>query len=103
MPKPFVKNDPRINKTGRPKGKPNRSTVELRAMVQNFIDDNMEALQADFDALEPKDRLNFMERLLKHVLPAPLNELERLTPDQLDDLYDRLKQDMETNIRRNTA
>ena len=79
------------NPNGRPKGKPNRTTDELRAMVQNFIDANLQTLQADFDLLEPKDRLNFIDRLLKHVLPAPLQELERLTDEQLDELINRLK------------
>ncbi len=89
--KPFTSTDDRINKTGRPKGKPNRTTDELRAMVQNFIDANIETLQADFDQLEAKDRLTFIDRLLKHVLPAPLQELERLTDEQLDELIERLK------------
>ncbi len=80
------------NPNGRPKGKPNRTTDELRAMVQNFVDNNLQTLQADFDLLEPKDRLNFIDRLLKHVLPAPLQELERLTDEQLDELINRLKQ-----------
>ncbi len=60
-------------------------------MVQNFIDTNIETLQADFDQLEAKDRLTFIEHLLKHVLPAPLQDLERLTDEQLDELIERLK------------
>jgi hypothetical protein len=81
-----------IPKTGgRKQGTANRSTDELRNLLQSFIDDNMETLQADFDKLEPKDRLNFIERLFKHVLPAPLHELERLTDEQLDELITRLK------------
>lgn len=87
MPKKGTVNNP----NGRPKGTPNKSTDELRTLLQNFIDDNMETLQADFDKLEPKDRLNYIERLLKHVLPAPLQELERLTDEQLDELITRLK------------
>ena len=87
MPKKGTINNP----NGRPKGKPNRTTDELRAVLQNFIDNNMESLQADYDALEPKDRLNFIERLLKHILPAPLPELERLTDEQLDLLIRKLK------------
>jgi len=87
MPKKGTVNNPK----GRPKGTPNKSTDELRTLLQNFIDDNMETLQADFDKLEPKDRLNFIDRLLKHVLPAPLQELERLTDEQLDELITRLK------------
>jgi len=87
MPKKGTVNNP----NGRPKGTPNKSTDELRTLLQNFIDDNMETLQADFDKLEPKDRLNFIDRLLKHVMPAPLQELERLTDEQLDELITRLK------------
>lgn len=79
------------NPNGRPKGKPNRSTDELRSLLQSFIDANIETMQADYDSLEPKDRLNFIERLLKHVLPAPLQELEKLTDEQLDTLIYKLK------------
>ena len=81
-----------IPKTGgRKAGTANRSTDELRTLLQSFIDTNMETLQADYDSLESKDRLNFIERLLKHVLPSPIPELERLTDQQLDELINRLK------------
>lgn len=79
------------NPKGRPKGTPNKTSDEIRNLIQDFIDKNMETLQADYEALEPKDRLNFIERLFKHVLPAPLQELERLTDEQLDELINRLK------------
>lgn len=82
-----------IPKTGgRKKGTPNRSTDELRNLLQSFIDTNMKTLQADYNKLEPKDRLNFINSLLRHVLPAPLQELERLTDEQLDELINRLKE-----------
>jgi len=89
--KPFTKGDERINKGGRPAGKSNKSTDELRSLLQSFIDANIETMQADYESLEPKDRLNFIERLLKHVLPAPLKELDRLTDEQLDELINKLK------------
>lgn len=79
------------NPDGRPKGKPNRTNEQIRELVLNFIDKNIDKLQTDFEALEPKERLNFIERLFKHVLPAPLHELERLTDVQLDELITRLK------------
>ncbi|MFH1118213.1 MAG: hypothetical protein V1775_00210 [Bacteroidota bacterium] len=61
-------------------------------MLTEFIDKNFETLQRDFEAMaDPKDRLNFFERLLKHVLPAPLQELEKLTDEQLDLLIQKLK------------
>ncbi len=79
------------NPHGRPKGTPNRTTEQIREAVRLFIDDNLQSLQDDFDQLEPKDRLAFFERLLKHVMPTPLNDLERLSDDQLDQLIQRLK------------
>lgn len=79
------------NPKGRPKGKPNRTTDEIRTMLQDFISDNMETLQEDFDQLKPNERLTFIERMLKHVMPAPLQELERLTDEQLNEIINRLK------------
>jgi len=79
------------NPNGRPKGKPNRSTEELRKVLHNFIDTNIEMLQADFDSLEPKDRLNYLEKLLAHVLPKPITSLEQLSESDIDLLIERLK------------
>lgn len=91
MAQQFVKNDSRINRTGRKKGVQNKTTNELRLLVQDFVESNWQTLQASFDALEDKDKLNFMDKLLRHVLPAPLTELERLTDSQLDELITKLK------------
>lgn len=87
----FKKNDPNINKAGRPKGSPNRSTDELREIIQKFISENLERLQEDFDKLKPSERLNFIEKLLKHVLPAPLTDFDKLTDEQLNDIINELK------------
>jgi hypothetical protein len=79
------------NRNGRPKGKPNKNTEELRALFQSFIEVNIETLQDDFDKLEAKDRLAFIEKMARLVMPAPMNELQRLTDEQLDSLIKRLK------------
>ena len=94
----FTKNDKRINRTGRKAGTPNKSTNELRLLVQDFIEHNWHTLQKSFDKLEDKDKLNFIEKLLKHTLPAPLTELERLTDEQLDALIHKLKQQQYEHI-----
>jgi hypothetical protein len=91
MANPFTKNDPRINRKGRPKGSPNKSVEEVRNLVQQFVENNLETLQADFEQLEPKDRLMFIEKLLKHVLPNPIVSLEQLSESDLDILLDKLK------------
>ena len=81
------------NPNGRPKGVPNKTTDELRSVIQSFIEVNIDQMQTDFDGLEPSQRLNFLERMLRHVLPAPLYELQRLSDGQLDELINRLKDD----------
>lgn len=88
---PFKPNDKRINRAGRKKGVPNKSTEELRKMLHEFVSANIETLQADFDLLEPKDRLAFVERLLKHILPAPITSLSQLSEEDLDLLLEKLK------------
>jgi hypothetical protein len=79
------------NPEGRKKGVANKSTEEIRSMLQLFIESNIETLQSCFDSLEPNQKLTFFNALLKHILPAPLHELEKLTDDQLDQLITKLK------------
>lgn len=90
--KGFSKGDPRINREGRKKGVPNKSTEELRATLQTFIEGNIERIQADFDALEPHQRLTMLERFLKHVLPPMITDLSQLSERDLDLLLERLKE-----------
>jgi len=54
---------------GRRKGTPNKSTVEMRDFVSKFVSANLTTLQTDFDQLEPKERLQFLEKLLGYTLP----------------------------------
>lgn len=79
------------NRAGRPRGTKNRTCEEIRGLLHQFIEANIETLQADFDKLEAKDRLVFIDRLLKHVIPAPQDELMRLSDEDLDRLIERLK------------
>ncbi len=88
----FARGDKNINRSGRPRGRPNKSTEEIRRMIQLFIEKNFERLQEDFDGLDtPKERLYFLEKMLAHTLPRPLHELERLTDSQLDEIIKKLK------------
>lgn len=55
---------------GRRKGVPNKATIELRQWISNFIDDNREQIQKDWQKLKPKDRIILFEKLLKYRLPT---------------------------------
>lgn len=81
------------NLNGRPKGKPNKITTSLKQIVKDFLDNNAKSLQQDFEALEPKDRLQFYEKLLKYAIPTQTaNEinLNTLSDETLDIIMDKI-------------
>ena len=66
---PRKKNDGRGRLGGREKGTPNKVTADLRECIKLLIDDNWEQVQQDIKELEPKDRLAFLEKMLRYVVP----------------------------------
>ena len=86
------------NIAGRPKGTPNKITADLRSRISDFLNDNWERLQNDFDKIDPKDRLNFYEKLLQYGVPklqsmelTNVLNIEKLTDKELDILIERIK------------
>ena len=62
---------PGAKKTGgRKKGTQNKVTTDLRASVKSFLDSNWPQVQAEFDQMEAKDKLAFIEKLMKYALPS---------------------------------
>ena len=57
------------NLQGRPKGKPNKSTTEMRNLFNELLSSNLDNIQADLDKLEPKDRITVLLKLSEFVLP----------------------------------
>ena len=57
------------NPNGRPKGSQNRITKELKGGIMSFLENNWHGVQADFDQLEPRDKLTFILKLLEYALP----------------------------------
>jgi hypothetical protein len=59
-----------LNKNGRPKGTPNRTTTEIREAYQQLISGNIEQLNEDLTALEPFQRLKIVIEMSKYILPT---------------------------------
>ena len=72
----------RAGKLSTRKGVPNRTTQQVRKAFQLLIDDNIEQMQSDLDALTPRDRLRFIIDLSKFILP-------QLQAVSIDDLRDK--------------
>ncbi len=96
----FVKG--KVKTGGRNANTPNKITSELRIRINNFLSDRWDSIEADFDKLQPKDKLIFYEKLLQFALPRleniGLHEIgfENLTNEQLDKLISKLKNDYES-------
>jgi hypothetical protein len=69
----------RAGKLSSRKGVPNRTTQQVRKAFQLLIDDNLEQMQSDLDALTPRDRLRFIIDLSKFILP----QLQAVSIDDL--------------------
>ncbi len=61
------------NPFGRPRGKPNRITADLREFLKQLMYDNLDQFREDFRQLDPKDRLIIMEKFLSFILPKLSN------------------------------
>lgn len=62
------------NPNGRPKGKPNKSTQTMKDWIVEFLSNNREVIESDFDCLDPKERLAFVAKLLPYVIPKMENQ-----------------------------
>jgi hypothetical protein len=85
------------NPNGRPKGIPNKSTNDLRQWVGEFIEGQKEQILQDWQALDPKDRIMYFEKLMRYVMPTLTattlqTDFDRMTDDQLDYIINELKQ-----------
>lgn len=83
------------NPNGRPKGRPNKITQDTRAWLSAVIDKNRRQMERDLKALEPKERLQILERLMQYVIPkqqatATTVDLERLTDEQVNQVINTI-------------
>jgi hypothetical protein len=82
------------NPNGRPKGSRNRTTKEIKELLNNFISDNLDDLQAEYNNLDSKEKLQFFERVLKYVLPQQRDinqtiDVSNLSESEMDSLINK--------------
>ena len=57
------------NPAGRPAGKQNKVTSELKAWITELINTNREQFEIDLKTIEPEKRLLLLEKLMSFVIP----------------------------------
>ena len=67
---PFEKNDPRINRGGRPVGSKNNATTEIRNKYLQLIENNFKQLEEDLQTLKASERVKAIIELSKFILPT---------------------------------
>ena len=67
---PFVKNDTRINRGGRPVGSKNNPTTEIRNKYLQLIENNFKQLEEDLQTLKASERVKAIIELSKFILPT---------------------------------
>ena len=77
------------NPNGRPKGKPNKVTQDMRQWLSAVLEKNRSQMEKDLKALEPKERLQILERLMQYVIPkqqavSAAVDFSKLTDSQMD-------------------
>ena len=85
------------NPNGRPKGVPNKVTKNIRAFIAEVIDKNRRQVVKDLKALEPKDRLIILEKLMQYVIPkqhAQQIDITALTDEQLTSVINEISDNL---------
>ena len=84
------------NPAGRPKGAMNATAKLLRQMISDFLVENFVEVQKSFKEIPPKEKIKVYCHLLAFAVPKlrPSDELmlERLSDQELDDLFEKLKE-----------
>ena len=88
------------NPNGRPKGTPNKVTTEMRLWLSQLIDNNRKQIEKDLKLLEPKERLQVLEKFMGYTLPKLQSveakvELDKLSDEQLDTIINEITKGVE--------
>ena len=87
------------NPKGRPRGSSNKATAPIRARIALFLSNNWTQVEKDFATLSPKDRLQFISKILNYAVPQmssvdvkqqTFDDLNELSDDQLNKVIDTI-------------
>jgi hypothetical protein len=87
-------------KAGRPRGRPNKVTGDLRVWVNELLNDNRHQISKDIQRLEPYQRVMFFEKLLGYAVPKMQSveakiDLNRLSDEQIDLIINELNKNLD--------
>lgn len=76
------------NPHGRPKGVLNKTTKEIRMVLHEFVERNIEGIQKDFDQLDSVERLKVLEKFIQYLIPrySPIQTTEKEEEEELKPL-----------------
>lgn len=76
---------------GRKAGTPNHVTSSFRLWLRELIDKNRAQITKDLKVLDPKERLDVLEKFMRYIAPRPQAvtasvDINGLTDEQIDEI-----------------
>lgn len=93
------KNDGRGRLGGRAAGTPNKVSGTLKEWLTSLIDKNRAQIEKDLQDLEPKERLQMIEKLMQYVIPKQAAQqvkldFDNMTDEQLEQLVNEITKEV---------
>lgn len=84
------------NPNGRPQGAANKVNAKVRGYINTLLENNFEAVQTAFLAMEGRDKVRAWIDMLPFVVPKMQSmsaqiDWEKLSDEDLDEIIERLK------------
>lgn len=78
------------NIKGRTPGSKNRSSEEIRKVLLNFLNDNIDNLQGTYDKLDPNGQVKLLSLIFRYTITLPFDP-ENLSIENLQQIINYLK------------
>lgn len=96
---PFEKNKSG-NPAGRPKGKSNHFTGDVKAWLLELFGKHTGTLEADLKAMKPRERWEIISRILPFITPKASDvriDINNLTDAQINEIIKQITQNLQDN------